>query len=124
MVGSVEQFQGQEKRVIIISTVRASSEFVPDDERHNLGFLTNEKRFNVAVTRAQALLHDASEARKVASHGLGGSRGRSRHGPRRPGAGRVVAHGRPRASGWLGGASPGPFWSLARALSYFVTKPT
>jgi helicase MOV-10 len=56
MVGSTEQFQGQEKRVIIMSTVRASKEFVKSDTKHQLGFLTNPKRFNVAITRAKALL--------------------------------------------------------------------
>ena len=56
MVGSVEQFQGQEKLVVIISTVRASQEYVQGDVEHSLGFLVNEKRFNVAVTRAKALL--------------------------------------------------------------------
>lgn len=55
-VGSVETFQGQERRVIIISTVRAEREEVSNDLRYNLGFVANPKRFNVAVTRAKALL--------------------------------------------------------------------
>ena len=47
-VASVEAFQGNEKKIIILSTVRSNVE--------TLGFLNNEKRFNVAMTRAQGLL--------------------------------------------------------------------
>ena len=67
----------QERKVIIISTVRSSKEFVEYDLRHTLGFVASPRRFNgkpcqsiilrspksdhtcifsVAVTRAQALL--------------------------------------------------------------------
>ena len=46
----------QERPVIIVSTVRARETLVHYDERHHLGFLSNPKRFNVTITRAQALL--------------------------------------------------------------------
>ncbi|KAG6431076.1 hypothetical protein SASPL_109151 [Salvia splendens] len=55
-VGSVEQFQGQEREVIIISTVRSTVKHNEFDKVHYLGFLSNPRRFNVAVTRAKSLI--------------------------------------------------------------------
>ena len=42
--------QGQERDVILVSTVRSSL------VSGHLGFLTNERRFNVAITRARRML--------------------------------------------------------------------
>ena len=55
-VGTTEEFQGQEKLVIIISTVRSSPDYINTDDQAGLGFLANPKRFNVAITRAKALM--------------------------------------------------------------------
>ncbi|KAJ4786836.1 P-loop containing nucleoside triphosphate hydrolases superfamily protein [Rhynchospora pubera] len=55
-VGSVEQFQGQEREIIIISTVRSTVKHNEIDRVYQLGFLSNHRRFNVAITRARSLL--------------------------------------------------------------------
>ncbi|KAG8038438.1 hypothetical protein G9C98_006134 [Cotesia typhae] len=54
-VGTVEVFQGQEKDIIIISTVR-SVIYKTEENTFHIGFLSNPKRFNVALTRAKSLL--------------------------------------------------------------------
>eukprot|EP00850_Spirogloea_muscicola_P011421 SM000071S21045 [mRNA] locus=s71:25992:32842:- [translate_table: standard] len=53
-VGTVDDYQGQEERIIFISTV--STLPLDDGEDSQAGILGNAKRFNVAITRAKALL--------------------------------------------------------------------
>lgn len=36
----------QERRIIVISTVRSNSDYVTADIRRSLGFVANERRFN------------------------------------------------------------------------------
>ncbi|XP_076754816.1 putative helicase mov-10-B.1 [Xylocopa sonorina] len=53
-VGTVDTFQGQEREIIIVSTVR--SRVFKRNDKEDIGFLSKPKRFNVAVTRAKNLL--------------------------------------------------------------------
>ncbi|KAF8598183.1 P-loop containing nucleoside triphosphate hydrolase protein [Ceratobasidium sp. AG-I] len=51
-----EDWQGQERRVIIISAVRSDPELLEEGAAQFLGFVSSWRRTNVALTRAQALL--------------------------------------------------------------------
>ncbi|XP_033218429.1 putative helicase MOV-10 [Belonocnema kinseyi] len=53
-VGTVEILQGQEKSIIIVSTVRSA--LFQHEGKFHIGFLSHEKRFNVTITRAKSLL--------------------------------------------------------------------
>ncbi|EPQ53721.1 hypothetical protein GLOTRDRAFT_44808, partial [Gloeophyllum trabeum ATCC 11539] len=56
-VGTVEEFQGQERMVIIVSTVRSKPGHVGGDIRHALGFVAQPRRTNGTLdTRGRALL--------------------------------------------------------------------
>ncbi|CAN0124966.1 unnamed protein product, partial [Ectocarpus sp. 8 AP-2014] len=52
-VGQVEDFQGGEKKIVIISTTLSKRHRV--EKEGKIGFLGDPKKFNVALTRAQAL---------------------------------------------------------------------
>lgn len=46
-VGTTETFQGREKRVIIVTTVRAQKDLLLFDRKYKLGFVKNEKVRNI-----------------------------------------------------------------------------
>ncbi|KAF9780977.1 hypothetical protein BJ322DRAFT_1011491 [Thelephora terrestris] len=50
-LGTVDNFQGQEAKVVIVSLVRNSGEFNSDNA--SIGFLKSENRINVALSRAK-----------------------------------------------------------------------
>ena len=52
-IGPMEAFQGLESRLVIICTTRTRARFLKDDEKKGIGIIGNEKKFNVAITRAK-----------------------------------------------------------------------
>lgn len=53
MVGSVEEFQGLERKIILISTVRTDVKEVEVDICRKMGIVADPKRTNVAISRAR-----------------------------------------------------------------------
>ncbi len=66
-IGSIDGFQGREKEVVILSLVRSN-------EEHEIGFLGEKRRLNVAMTRARRQLVVVGDADTI-----GGSAGRGGH---------------------------------------------
>ena len=60
-VGTVDGFQGREKEVVIVDLVRSN-------EHGELGFLTNTRRMNVALTRAKRFLLVVADSATLGDH--------------------------------------------------------
>ena len=55
-IGGVQQYLGQEKEVIILSTVRSTANHEEYDRTFRMGYLSNPKRLNFSLNRARPLL--------------------------------------------------------------------
>jgi len=65
MAKTIDSFQGQEKKIIILSLVRSN---LRGTATERLGFLVDERRFNVAITRFQYELIIIGNAQTLSSH--------------------------------------------------------
>jgi superfamily I DNA and/or RNA helicase len=55
-VGTVENYQGGERRITILNCIRATARFLEWDKEKGRGMIGERRRFNVAITRAKELL--------------------------------------------------------------------
>lgn len=55
-VGTVEDFQGLERKIVLISTVRTCPGGAQIDISRKLGFVKCPKRINVAISRARLVI--------------------------------------------------------------------
>lgn len=52
-VGSVDEFQGLERKIILMSTVRTNYRLAETDMKRGLGIVNCPKRLNVSASRAR-----------------------------------------------------------------------
>lgn len=52
----MEEFQGQERKIIMVSTVRSSISYVKMDKDFNIGFLSNEKVFLFLLLKYKVMM--------------------------------------------------------------------
>ncbi|KAI8425247.1 hypothetical protein MSG28_007044, partial [Choristoneura fumiferana] len=67
-IGTVEAFQGKEKRVILVSTVRANCRLLDYDAKYGLGFLVDDKLFNILDTAHRVLSINKQKENKMSEN--------------------------------------------------------
>lgn len=72
-IGTIDALQGREQDVVIISLVRSSEEQRGfEGEADRVGFLAEERRLNVAMTRARRQLVVVGDSETIRAGGKGG----------------------------------------------------
>lgn len=78
-IDTVDRFQGMERNILIVSTVRSDKQVIEDVSQHKvsheknnttLGFATDPKRINVAFSRARRLLIVVGNKKHFSKHPL------------------------------------------------------